>query len=58
MMSKAIFFLDENATYKGPEPNFFNPADYEWTEQLESNWKIIKEEFEYPGFKTKFEIVM
>ena len=44
-MSKAIFFLDESATYSGPEPYFYNPADYFWVEQLESNWEVIKEEF-------------
>ena len=44
-MSKAIFFLDENVAYDGPEPYFFNPADYSWVKQLEANWTIIRDEF-------------
>lgn len=44
-MPKAIFFLNENDTYDGPEPYFFEPSDFSWSRILEENWHIIKEEF-------------
>jgi aspartyl/asparaginyl beta-hydroxylase (cupin superfamily) len=44
MAPKAIFFLDENDIYDGPEPYFYKPADYPWAKQLEDNWHIIKNE--------------
>lgn len=43
--NKAIFFLDEQATYSGPEPYFYNPEDYSWVKILEENWQIIYDEF-------------
>ena len=42
--AKAIFFLDENATYSGPEPYFYNKENFEWVNTLEANWTIIRDE--------------
>ena len=44
-MANAIFFLDENSVYNGPEPYFYDPSKFEWVNQLESNWEIIRDEF-------------
>lgn len=44
MKGKAVFFLDETETYQGPEPYFYDPAEYAWVKILEDNWHIIREE--------------
>jgi aspartyl/asparaginyl beta-hydroxylase (cupin superfamily) len=44
-MAKAVFFLDENATYSGPEPYFYDKSEYAWVKVLEDNWHIIRDEF-------------
>ncbi len=44
-MTKAVFFLDENETYNGPEPYFYNKSDYAWAKVLEDNWEVIRDEF-------------
>jgi aspartyl/asparaginyl beta-hydroxylase (cupin superfamily) len=44
MSAKAIFFLDENATYSGPEPYFYDKEHYAWAEVLEKNWTMIRDE--------------
>lgn len=44
MKEKAIFFLDENETYRGPEPYFYDATKYPWTKILEENWQIIRDE--------------
>lgn len=44
-MVKAKFFLNENETYNGPEPYFYQPENYEWVKILESNWQVICDEF-------------
>ena len=44
MSAKAIFFLDENATYQGEEPFFYAKEHYAWAEVLEKNWTIIRDE--------------
>jgi len=46
MKEKAIFFLDENETYQGPEPYFYDPAKYPWAKVLEDNWHIIRDEMD------------
>jgi aspartyl/asparaginyl beta-hydroxylase (cupin superfamily) len=44
MQTKAIFFLDENANYDGPEPYFYQNQHFVWVKTLEENWKIIRDE--------------
>lgn len=44
MKEKAIFFLDENDTYQGPEPYFYNPSQFEWVKILEDNWTVVRDE--------------
>lgn len=44
MTEQAVFFLDENETYQGPEPFFYDPSKYEWAKILEDNWHIIRDE--------------
>jgi len=46
MKSKAIFFLDENDTYNGPEPFFYDPKQFAWVKVLEDNWQVIRDEME------------
>ena len=46
MKAKAIFFLDENDTYTGPEPYFYQSEKYEWVKILEDNWRIVYDEME------------
>lgn len=44
MSAKAIFFLDENATYNGAEPYFYAKENYAWAAVLEKNWTVISDE--------------
>ncbi len=44
MKEEAIFFLDENELYQGPEPYFYDESKYEWARVLENNWHIIRDE--------------
>lgn len=44
MKSKAVFFLDENDHYDGPEPYFYDGQNYHWVKTLEDNWEVIKDE--------------
>jgi len=44
MQTSAIFFLDENATYNGPEPFFYQNQHFGWVKTLEENWTIIRDE--------------
>jgi aspartyl/asparaginyl beta-hydroxylase (cupin superfamily) len=46
MKEKAIFFLNENDSYNGPEPFFYNPANFAWVKILENNWHIIRDEMQ------------
>lgn len=46
MKEKAVFFLDENETYYGPEPFFYDPSKFEWAKTLENNWHIIRDEMQ------------
>ncbi len=46
MKSNAIFFLDENDSYSGPEPYFYDSGSYDWATKLENNWHIIRDEFD------------
>jgi len=42
--TRAHFFLTEEDVYEGPEPHFFNNAEYSWVKTLEDNWHIIRDE--------------
>lgn len=44
MKPKAVFFLDENDVYTGPEPYFYDPQQFEWVKIIEDNWQVILEE--------------
>ncbi|MFN8321331.1 MAG: aspartyl/asparaginyl beta-hydroxylase domain-containing protein [Chitinophagales bacterium] len=46
MKEKAIFFLDETATYNGPEPYFYERTQFEWVSILEENWQVIRDEMQ------------
>jgi len=46
MKTEAIFFLDENDMYNGPEPYFYDAAKYAWVKILEDNWHIIRDEMQ------------
>lgn len=41
-----VFFLDEQASYNGDMPPFFQKEKYPWVSILEDNWQIIRNEFE------------
>ncbi len=45
MNAKAVFFLDENETYNGPEPYFYDSSSVPGAKILEANWHIIRDEF-------------
>ncbi|MBL7784731.1 MAG: aspartyl/asparaginyl beta-hydroxylase domain-containing protein [Chitinophagales bacterium] len=36
----------DRGNFKGSEPYFYNPADFEWTKHLEANWLDIREELD------------
>ncbi len=40
-----LFFLDEQDTYAGNAPYFYNKDKYDWVNTLEKNYHIILEEF-------------
>jgi len=44
MSANALFFLNEEATYSGPEPYFYDKKQYPWAQTLEDNWTIIRDE--------------
>lgn len=46
MKPEAVFFLDENDTYNGAEPYFYDSTQFEWAKILEDNWNIIRDEME------------
>lgn len=46
MSAQAIFFLDENDTYNGPEPYFYDTSKVAGVKILEDNWHIIRDEMQ------------
>jgi len=44
MKTEAVFFLDENDNYSGPEPFFYDNKEYQWVKKLEENWTVIRDE--------------
>ncbi len=44
MSTKAIFFLDENQSYTGAEPYFYDKTNYPWAKALEEQWRVIADE--------------
>jgi aspartyl/asparaginyl beta-hydroxylase (cupin superfamily) len=44
-IEKPLFFLNEQDTYNGKMPPFFEKEHYQWVKILENNWEVIKEEF-------------
>ena len=46
MKTEAVFFLDENDVYNGPEPYFYNKEHFDWVQILEENWQIIRDEMQ------------
>ncbi|MEZ5002431.1 MAG: aspartyl/asparaginyl beta-hydroxylase domain-containing protein [Chitinophagales bacterium] len=44
-IERPIFFLDEQDTYTGNAPYFFNNDDYQWVSILEDNYQVILDEF-------------
>lgn len=41
---KLFYSFIERDGYKGNAPTYFNPADFDWSQSVEANWKEIKAE--------------
>ena len=38
------WYVGAGGRYAGPEPAFFDPADFPWVPLLEENWRVIRDE--------------